>query len=469
MKRLFLLVVAVLLALSGCDRFDNEFDKNLTDFFDDLSDAVASIRTADDLSALMQYYDNDYMNDGQSYSDMLSLFAQNYGDYQYQSTVQIQKYQEGEVSILKWVLYLDAINIDGYNTVTMTDYVRKINGEFKFVGNGAVESFSDRQAAYFTDLLDAIVANDFTSLEYFFTDDYYNNGVDRDSLFGLFDDMSPSLGVDYEVLDHDEYESKFVYELTENSTGYTLRVDDTYTVVGGEYRFCGNGNEAPDTSKQKVLVELFTGTWCPNCPTSEEALHDLKELYGDIFYYVEYHISDSYDGFYDDNDDLLDYYLGSIECPTAVFQGQLVKNGGISNQSQYETPLLDYASINAQAEISKATAKWGATEQELSVWLDYSLDEYFDDTDLYLRYAIIEETAQSNSGGYYHNAVLWKGKNPIDELMGYDGGTGYSLVINYEGDMPDDAVLVMWLQTMHAEYANDCKVYNVIEVPIEGI
>ncbi len=218
-----------------------------------------------------------------------------------------------------------------------------------------------------------------------------------------------------------------------------------------------------------MLVELFTGTWCPNCPASEDALHDLKELYGDAFYYVEYHISDAYDGFYADNDDLLDYYLGGIECPTAVFQGQLVMNGGISDQSQYEMPLLDYAAIDARAFLNNADAAWDSDTHEMSVSTEIELDEYLDDSDLYLRYAIVEETAQANSGGYYHNAVIWKDDVPFDELLLDTDRSSYGLVIEYEGDLPDDAVLYIWLQTMHAEYENDCKVYNVIEVSIEGL
>ena len=41
--------------------------------------------------------------------------------------------------------------------------------------------------------------------------------------------------------------------------------------------------------------------------------------------------------------------------------------------------------------------------------------------------------------------------------------------ISYESGLPDDAILYLWLQTLHNEHANDCKVHNVIEVTIEGL
>ncbi len=471
MKRILLLIAAAILLLSGCDRFDSEFDKHLTDFFDELSNTVQSVSTVDDVDRLMAYYSEDYLNDGANYADKLNWYETMLGDKEWNLHVTIDRFTEGDVSKIKWILGGDDGITDMIFSWTFVDCVQKVGGDFKFVGNRAAEAFADVQTEYVADLADAITNSDFATLASYFIADYYNNGVGRDSLFNLFDDISPSMGVTTTILNYDAYDNSFVYEITENSTGFTLRVDDTYTVVDGEYIFCGNGQDAPDLSKQKVLVELFTGTWCPNCPTSEQVLHDLKEIYGDKFYYVEYHISDSYDGFFDDNDELLDYYLGNIECPTAVFQGQLVMNGGISGQSQYEIPLNDYLAVDARALLSDGRMEWSGADNEMMVYLDIDLDEYMDETDLIVRYALVEETAQSNGGDYYHQAVLWKGGVAYTSLEASSGNfdEDYRFNFEYAGDLPDDTVLYVWLQTMHTQYGNDCKVYNVIEVPIEGI
>ncbi len=467
MKRVFLLIAILLLLLSGCDRYDNEFEKSLTDFLNEFSDMMLTIHSPDQLDQIMQYYNIDYLNSGTSYSDIREYFEtllQNSYDSYF---VSIDRFSEGEVSRVQWTLFGEIEDYGIAYIYTFIDCVRIVDGEDKFVGNGAAQEFYNYRYAFQYDLEEAILASDMSIIEPYFTEDYYNNGLDRDSLFFLLDDISPALGFELGIIDFDTFECTFVYELTENSTGKTLLVDDTYTVVDGEYKFCGNGEEAPDTSKQKVLVELFTGTWCPNCPTSEQVLHDLKEQYGDSFYYIEYHISDAYDGFYADNDDLLDYYLGGIECPTAVFQGQFVRSGGISDQSQYEMPLNDYMTVDARAFFDSASANWDAETHEVSVSIDVTLDEYLDDNDLYLRYAIVEETAQaSTSGGYYHQAVIAKGDVPFEGNL---SELNDEFSISYESGLPDDAILYLWLQTLHNEHANDCKVHNVIEVTIEGL
>ena len=50
----------------------------------------------------------------------------------------------------------------------------------------------------------------------------------------------------------------------------------------------------PQVERQKVIVEVGTGTWCPSCPAVVEIIHDLLAEGLDIAV-VEYHIGDSYE------------------------------------------------------------------------------------------------------------------------------------------------------------------------------
>jgi len=47
--------------------------------------------------------------------------------------------------------------------------------------------------------------------------------------------------------------------------------------------------QAPDTARQRVLVEEFTGTRCVNCPAGSSELSRLKDIYGDQMIIVAIH------------------------------------------------------------------------------------------------------------------------------------------------------------------------------------
>jgi thiol-disulfide isomerase/thioredoxin len=47
--------------------------------------------------------------------------------------------------------------------------------------------------------------------------------------------------------------------------------------------------QSSDAAPRRVVMELFTATWCPNCPTSDAALEKLSEEMGDSLTVIEYH------------------------------------------------------------------------------------------------------------------------------------------------------------------------------------
>lgn len=59
-------------------------------------------------------------------------------------------------------------------------------------------------------------------------------------------------------------------------------------------------SEATEINKDhKVLVEEFTGQYCPNCPLGHEALNGIKKMYGDNAVIVSIHAGGDTNAFYD--------------------------------------------------------------------------------------------------------------------------------------------------------------------------
>ncbi len=141
MKRIFLLIAIVLLLISGCDRYDNEFEKSLTDFFADFSDAVQTIHNVDQLEVFMQYYDGSYLNDGSDYTAKRDWYQNLLEDLDWDLHVMIHRFSEGDVSRVQWTLFGTIDNNDTNYSWTFYDCVQKINDEYKFVGNGSAQAF----------------------------------------------------------------------------------------------------------------------------------------------------------------------------------------------------------------------------------------------------------------------------------------------------------------------------------------
>ena len=76
-----------------------------------------------------------------------------------------------------------------------------------------------------------------------------------------------------------------------------------------------------------VLLEIFTGTWCPSCPPAAQAADQLKNEVGDSLSVIEYHLSDDY-SFSGGN--VRDNYYGIQYVPTAEFDGVIEEVGADS-------------------------------------------------------------------------------------------------------------------------------------------
>lgn len=95
---------------------------------------------------------------------------------------------------------------------------------------------------------------------------------------------------------------------------------------------------AQQVERDKVVVEIATGTWCGYCPGAAMGADELVENEHDVAI-IEYHNSDPFSNVYSES--RIDYY-NVAGFPTAFFDGILSVEGGSSSSSMYNTYLNYY-------------------------------------------------------------------------------------------------------------------------------
>lgn len=201
------------------------------------------------------------------------------------------------------------------------------------------------------------------------------------------------------------------------------------------------------TERDKVLLEIATGTWCQYCPGAAMGANQLYEEGKDVSV-VEYHSGDNWEIPFAVN--RIAYY-GITGFPTAEFDGVEEVVGGSQTQSMYPTYLPLYEgrkAINAYF-TSILTVDWAdATNVTASVEIERVFEYPYD---LYLRLAMTES----------HIPVNWFGQTEIDfvcrDMYPNDIGTlvtaasGPTWSFEFPITVPDTWVwdeleLICWLQ-----------------------
>ena len=118
--------------------------------------------------------------------------------------------------------------------------------------------------------------------------------------------------------------------------------------------------------RDKVIVEIGTGTWCPYCPGAAMGADDLIANGHDVAV-IEYHSGDSYQNSYATA--RIAYYSIS-GFPTAVFDGVLQVAGGHATQSMYPQYLAKYnqrISIPSSFTLEMEGSHSGMSDYEITV------------------------------------------------------------------------------------------------------
>ncbi|MEA2104967.1 MAG: hypothetical protein U9P79_10065 [Candidatus Cloacimonadota bacterium] len=75
MKRVLLLILIIIFSILSCDKSDED-DSGFIDFIGNFSSALINGLVSNDISSIMQYYSEDYLNNGMNKEDMQTLFSE---------------------------------------------------------------------------------------------------------------------------------------------------------------------------------------------------------------------------------------------------------------------------------------------------------------------------------------------------------------------------------------------------------
>lgn len=217
--------------------------------------------------------------------------------------------------------------------------------------------------------------------------------------------------------------------------------------------------------KQHVIVEYFTFWGCPNCPPLEAKLHELHTQFPEQFSYLEHHFVGPLvapgDGSYD-------YYtpVTNFPAPTSIFQGETrISGSGDDIVAEYDNQIQALMQIESPLDYSNFAYSISGNTITGSVQVDVLADE-FDTADLYLNYALIDRvsaTHNNTAGQPLRNVVRAKGSHAITAAE-LSSPLAFSLASAVA--IPDDASLVLFVQTKPASYAENATIHSGIEVPL---
>lgn len=332
----------------------------------------------------------------------------------------------------------------------------------------------------------SITAADVSGVMAFYDEEYLHNGQEKadreDFLLGLFQKdanlifevtlISAQPISDNDTLSIANWRLKVTNQSDQviaDSTFYgeeLIRRGNNWLLYGNRVGCC-----PPVTYKQRVFIETFTYTTCPNCPIVEALLHQLQQTHPNNLSYLEYHINDALDM---GNLDVYGYY-GYPSMPSVIFQGETKIIGNNTDNEQIFNQLTNQIA-NTDSKIDFSYLNYNFEGQTLIGNVRITInDEAIDASQLKLKYAIIDKETDPD---VYHNSqsepcrnvVLAKGTKSllnVDLSQPVNFNLPFSILpTGYAGSLPVDSYLVLWVQTTPDPFNANAAIYNGIESPI---
>ncbi len=344
----------------------------------------------------------------------------------------------------------------------------------------------DLQAELFTPLqnaFDGIDSSDASAVMSFYDEDYLHNGQeksDRESFYLSLLQQYSDLTFNVTLL----AQQNITPDDTLTTVNWTLQAINAAKQVVADSTFFGEkiikrgsswllyGNRdyccPPVTYKQRVVIESFTGVFCPSCPEVDILLHSLQESYPNNLSYLAYHYNDPLDS---GNLDVYGYY--SAAQPTVVFQGTTKIEGNQPGNAQFYNQLAAQIS-DTDAKISLTNLDFAVAGTSLNGTVRLNLlDQTLDPAGLKLKYAIIDRVSNVNYFGSTtpcRNVVLAKGTQSL-AASDLDNSVSFSLPLtslpaSYNNTLPNDSYLVIWVQVTPDPFNNDATIFNALEAYI---
>jgi len=269
--------------------------------------------------------------------------------------------------------------------------------------------------------------------------------------------------------------------------GYDVTITDgeeTYSWVDYAERhgvsFWWVGSQRP---YQVVLTESFTGIYCQYCPLASQKLHEISEIYPNRFIFIEY--------FSRANDPLgiLEYnrfqrektYYGVTSEPFTAFHGGINTINGLGPNNSFlaNYQLIIERLINTEATISLSNLSCSINGDDISGSVKIAFTETVN-PDLYLHYAVYEETVQESQFYYQQSipvshAVCARGYQPLDANTPSGQTINFTLQVpaqttnNYHlYPLDTDTKLVVWVQRKQNDntYVQGDQVFYAVEKPL---
>ncbi len=230
---------------------------------------------------------------------------------------------------------------------------------------------------------------------------------------------------------------------------------------------------------KSVIVELFTGQWCSNCPSAEEALHNLRMQYGSRFSYVEYHIGDQLAG---DFSDIFGYYPNTGTLPLGIVNGNahIIYSAPSIEEVQTEIETAITPLLQEPLTVLLTDVETNLTDISLTGSVQIEIDPSVPTDNLTLVAVLMEdynEEYPNYQGDAHHNIALKRvtvdiSTSNLDDPVSFEINELDVLPQWYMDNatgLPEDLTLVLWVQTLETPYNQDsCAVHNVIEISINN-
>lgn len=325
-------------------------------------------------------------------------------------------------------------------------------------------SFVDHLTLFSQSLRETLQSGDIDTILDFYSEDYLNDGLVKEDIESYYNGLSENVTeeLNVEIVSSNSVQLSFTYQIIDVGASIDTLIVEYTLDKSANYLFIGNQQTPVVSEDKRVLVELFTATWCPNCPYVEAALYNLKQLYGNRMYYIEYHIQDQL-AF--GHNDILNYYQLPPSLPVGITQGNLKITGGSAANSFAEYDFAVSQFLDQTAEFQFEDFSYEITGNILSFSIQIAT-ELTESPDLQLRYALIEkETTVNNAQGQpCRNVVITKGSVPISVDLFNELVTEEFLIPDFSFSNPR---LTVWLQTIETEYDSEtCLIHNVNEYEI---
>ncbi|MGQ9603988.1 MAG: Omp28-related outer membrane protein [bacterium] len=202
---------------------------------------------------------------------------------------------------------------------------------------------------------------------------------------------------------------------------FRVRTVDSRGFVDGSPDSCCFEVILPGFLTQRVvLAEIFTTTWCRNCPNAEKALRELADYFVDSLVVVAYHGTPDRDGLAtQETQSRIDWYWNDTgfpgerdQYPTVIFDGLRVVQGAESVEkakSEYRYEIEERLRVGSplRIEISGEISDQGGNV-EVKV---YATDEV-DYTGLKLEIVVVEANVKHQ--GYYSKEFDFVARDLLD-------------------------------------------------------